>query len=242
MKAISFWAMRNPSKARFLATIIKLLLAFLAAYTGLLFAKLNIVFTSLLLYISALTVFVFLLIYPKQNKRSRPFFHAYVWQKTCDAGIIICSFISIMVMMNNIETQQPLPALAIGASTAHVKPTAKEILESLKHRDKSSLTRQEKKILRKELFRQLKIYTISAAKDDKEAKKHAGLIVLTIIGALSITLTLAALVCAIACNGSEVAAIVVGIIGLAAIIWGMIAIINSITGKTKKKKPAATSP
>lgn len=61
------------------------------------------------------------------------------------------------------------------------KPGAAEILTSLKENPGKKLTREEKKILKKEFYKQLKIYAKCKLTHDKEGGDKALLILLTII-------------------------------------------------------------
>ena len=82
---------------------------------------------------------------------------------------------------------------------------------------------------------QLKKLVTAKLSGDKEAGKRTGLIILAIIGALGLTLLLSSLVCSLSCGGSDAAAVIVGILGIAGIIWGTIALIKLI----KRKHPKA---
>lgn len=105
----------------------------------------------------------------------------------------------------------------------------------MEHRDKKSLTRQEKRILKHELKKQVKIYIKSKLSGEKAEGDQAFLIILTIIAALGVMYLIAALSCTLACNGSDGAAVAVAILGVAGVIWATIAIINRITRGPKKK-------
>ena len=79
-------------------------------------------------------------------------------------------------------------------------------------------------------------------KGNKDGDAKAGLIIVTIIAALGLLYLVAALACSLSCNGSDAAAVVVLILGLAAIIWGTIAVINRISRGPKKKKKESPAP
>jgi hypothetical protein len=117
-------------------------------------------------------------------------------------------------------------------------PTAEQILASLKYRDKSSLTRLEKRILKAEFKKQLKVWTLAKITGKKEEGDKAGLIILAIIGAIGLFFLVASLSCSLSCNGSDAAAVAVLLLGTAAIVLGLIAVIRSIN--RKKRKPVET--
>ena len=235
MKAISFWARLNPNSARFFIALIKIFLLILAAYTGILFSRLNILLSPLVIFTALLIALFIAMLYPKKQRDGR---RNYFFQKLCDFFLAVCSFICFTAIANNLESS----SLSVGSTYASIsksKPTAEQILASLKYRDKSSLTRMEKRILKKEFYQQLKVYAKNKLQKDDEKSKAALLIMLTIVAAVGLMYLLAALVCTLSCNGSDAAAVIVGILGLTAIIWGVVAIIKSINRKRKKKEKAA---
>jgi len=125
-------------------------------------------------------------------------------------------------------------AEAASVSKGGEKPTAAAILASLAFRNKSTLTRPEKRILKTEFKHQLKVYVKAKLTKDDEAAKKAVLIILSIIGAVGLVFLLAALACSISCNGSTGIAVLVGILGLVAIIYLLTFAINKIQQHHKK--------
>ena len=173
-------------------------------------------------------------VYPSRRRRqSISIRQFYIWQKSCDFTIAACSFALITALVN---TNLPLPgSVSIASSVVSYRtPTAEEILASLKFRDKSTLTRPEKRILKKEFKRQLKIYVVEKIKGNKDGSGKALWIALTIIGAVGLLYLVAALACSRSCNGSDFSAFVVGIHGVAAVVWGTIVLINRISRGRKK--------
>ena len=190
------------------------------------------------------------MLYPRR-KKNLPFqWYFYEKQKAADFLISLCLFLLLCWLFN----QERLPALetismAVAPTvkpTVGIKPTAKEILSSLSYRDKSSLTRKEKRILKAEFRNQLLIYAKATVEKDKEKSDASWQMVLAIIAAVGLSLLLAALVCELSCAGSETAAILVAVIGLSAIIVGLIFLIKAIkkseTKRQLKKKEAAQAP
>ncbi|MEO7766600.1 MAG: hypothetical protein ABIS01_04205, partial [Ferruginibacter sp.] len=104
--------------------------------------------------------------------------------------------------------------------------TAQEILASGK--TKGMLTHKEKRILKKEFYKQLKIYAAATISGDKETSGKAWKIALAIIAMVGLVFLLASLACTLSCNGSDVAAILVFVIGLSALIWGFVALMKRI--------------
>jgi hypothetical protein len=127
-------------------------------------------------------------------------------------------------------------AASVENTVATEKPTAAQILESLKYRDKSSLTKEEKRILKKEFSIQLKKYTLAKFNGDKAAQSNAGAVILAIVLALGLLYLVGAAACSLSCNGNDAAAILVGLFGTAAIIIGLIFFIKGLQKKQNSEK------
>ena len=151
------------------------------------------------------------------------------------AATTFCMIV-ILAGNNSIPSQifQPLLGSTVSNSTKENK-TVEEILASLKYRDKSTLTRQEKKILKQEFKNQLKIYTVAKLSGNKGDAGDAGLIILAIVAALGLLYLVAALSCSLSCNGSDGAAVAVVVLGTAAIVLGLVFVIKSINRKSRSK-------
>ncbi|HMK19661.1 MAG TPA: hypothetical protein VK492_15775 [Chitinophagaceae bacterium] len=243
MRKLSLWGKNNPLKARLIIIFSHIILFNLAWFTG---NQLVSIGVDLPEYLKYLIVFVFLLAfitYPSsKNKSGYKIVSYYVRQKTCDFvfalsffGLVVC----LTVSDENISTFFP----DISASTSpsveksKTKPKAAEILASLEHRDKSSLTRSEKRVLKKEFKKQIGIYVTAKITGEKEKSDQTLLIILAIIAALGLFLVVAALACTLGCNGSGTGAIAVAVLGTAAIVFGLIVLIRAIEQKGKKQPP-----
>ncbi|HET6994928.1 MAG TPA: hypothetical protein VFI06_08090 [Chitinophagaceae bacterium] len=241
MKKISLWARHHRFIAIISIAIIKLLLAFIAAYLGLLLLGMNIRLPFTVFFFALLLLIIAAIAYPSKHITRFTKKQFYVRQKTCDFIIAACSFVMIGTWVNtNLPVTINTAAAATTATT--ITPTAEEILASLQYRDKSTLTRQEKRILKAEFKNQLKVYTVAKLKGQKNDAAKAGLIILTIVAALGLLYLVAALACSLSCNGSDAAAVIVGLLGLALVIWGTIAVIKRITRKPKKEQEPVANP
>ncbi len=240
MRSISFWARYNRNSARFFIVLIKGILIFLAAYAGILFSKMQVSISPLALVLAILTSILISILYPQKKKVQRRGF--YLRQKLSDFLLAACSFVCFTTIANNLESVSP-SSFSLYASVPVTEPTAKQILSSLSYRDKNSLSRLEKRILKKEFKHQLGVYAKSKLMGNNEKAENAALIILTIVAALGLMALLAALVCSISCNGADGAAVLVAILGTAAIVWGVVVVIKRIKRKPKKKeKNIAVSP
>ena len=236
MKQLSLWAKNNSRKARLIIIVSHILILLLAWFTG---SEISGLSDELPGYLKIIFVLVFIItafIYPV--KKNNPGY-SYAKQKTCDFLLALSTFGMMTGIAASGEIKfgslSPLYASTPSAINNNKKdPTAEQILASLKHRDKSSLTRAEKRILKAEFKKQLKIWTLAKISGNKQQGDNAGLIILAIIGAVGLFFLVAALSCSLACNGSDAAAIVVLLLGTAAIVLALIAIIRSINRKKRK--------
>lgn len=236
MRKISLWAKHHRLFAIVTIIVSKILLAIIAFNIGLWLLEYNI-HIPVIVVVIALAIFVIAaLLYPSKYQTRLSKKQVYIKQKSCDFIIAACTFIMMATLTN---VNMPLP-LTISATASNVvtnnNSKAEEILTSLKYRDKSTLTKQEKRILKKEFKKQLKLFAIAKITGDKEGGDKSWLIILTIIAALGLLFLVAALACGIGCGGSEVGAGLVAVIGTAAIVWGTIAVIRRITKGPKRER------
>jgi len=243
MRKLSLWGRNNPIKARLIIIISHIILFILAWFTG---NELLSIGINLPGYLKYLIVFVSLLAfitYPSAKRKSEyKIVSYYTRQKTCDFlfaltffGLIVC----LTVSDENISTFFPDISASTSSSVEKnkTKRTAAEILTSLEHRDKSTLTRSEKRILKKDFKKQIGIYVKTKITGEKEKSDQTLLIILAIIAALGIFLVVAALACSLGCNGSGTGAIAVAVLGTAAVVFGLIVVIRAIERKGQKQPP-----
>lgn len=240
MKSLSWWAHTHPRMARCVIVAGHLLLILLALFAGRAMSDMG---WSLPRYILVLLIglyFLFMALYPSKDQRKKAGADwGYIWQKTGDVGILLIGFLMVTWVAAHPNAANSLQTPLYGAITISKekeKPTAQEILSSLEHRDKKSLTRQEKRILRKEFRHQIKIYAKATLEHDPETRDKTALIILALIAAVGLTLLLGALVCSISCGGAEGLAVVVGILGLVAIVAISIAVIRGIKRGPRKRR------
>ena len=241
MKQLSIWAKRNPRKARFIIIVSHLLILLLAWFTG---SELSGLSDTLPVYLKIVFVLVFIIAafsYPIKKDRSiGKSKYSYAKQKTCDFLLALSTFGMVTGIAASGEISfgslSPLYASTPSAINNNMKdPTAEQILASLKYRDKSTLTRAEKRILKAEFKKQLKIWTFAKISGNKEEGSNAGLVILAIVGAVGLFYLVAALSCSLSCNGSDAAAVVVLLLGTAAIVLGLLAVLRSIKRKRRRK-------
>ena len=237
MRKISFWAKSHPRTARLYIIIIKILLAIIAWFVGRSFSRMNIGVPESL---GILTLFIFLiaaLLYPSKSSSISARKYFYLKQKSCDFAFAACTFIMMVCITNNQLYSVTTPSSHASSNIIVSKsPTAEEILTSLKYRDKKTLTKPEKKILKREFKKQLKVFANATLSGNKKDADDAALIILVIIGAIGLTLLLSALVCSISCGGADGLAVAVALLGLTAIIWGSTVLIRRIKSGPRNKE------
>ncbi len=217
---------------------IRLLLAALAYYTGITLYKMQVTVPARLLYPAAVLLLVIgVLYYPSGIKKAVAKKLYYTRQKICDFILPLSAVLFFITWVNNADTVNTVNP-SYGSSYIVKHPTAQQILNSGK--TKETLTRQEKRILKKEFFKQLKIYAAATISGDKAKAGEAWKIVLAVIALVGLLYLLAALACSLSCNGSDAAAVIIGVLGLAGLIWGFIAVLKAIK-RGPKNKPEKTT-
>lgn len=239
MRKISLWAKHHPLQSRLYIVVIKILLAITAFFIGSSLLQMGIHIPFFVCIIAIIVLLVSAFFYPSRQITGLSKKLFYIRQKSCDITIAACSFVMIGTLVNINFTLPHSDAAFASNATISSTPTAKEILASLQYRDKNSLSKQEKRILKQEFKKQLKVYAKAKITGKKDDAGKALLIILTIIAAVGLLFLVSALACSLSCSGAEGAAAAIVIIGLAAIIWGTIAVIKRISRGPKQKE---TSP
>jgi hypothetical protein len=230
MRIISLWARHHLLAARVLIGAIHVLLIFIALYIS---QNFHFTFSYVQIVLVLCVLLGASIIYRYSKKASYTFQRILMFITACCFFLLTCILFKSNFIFSNY--QQTLGAVSFSVANKTVKPTAQEILESLKYRDKNTLSKNEKRILKKEFKKQLGIYAKAAIEKDEAAKSNAWLIIVTIVAAVGLFLLLAALACSISCNGAEVLGIILLMLGTAGLVWGSIAIIKGIKRKKMRK-------
>jgi fatty acid desaturase len=236
MRKISLWAKHHPLQAILFIIIIKILLAIIAFFIGSALLKMGFYIPFIVFIISIIVLLAAVFFYPSRHFAGLSKKQFYIRQKSCDLAIAICAFVMIGTLVNNNFIIPHSTVSFASNSIIKTSPTAEEILASLQYRDKSSLSKQEKKILKHEFKKQLKVYAKAKLRGKKDEAAKALWIILTVIAAVGLLFLLAALACSLPCSGAEGAAVAVMIIGLVAIIWGAVVLIKRISSGPKQKE------
>lgn len=208
-----------------------LLLFLIAIYVGNTTSDEGIYLPGYLLFIATVLFITAGIYYPGKQQKKVVATNYYFRRKGCDFIVIFSGFIMLFIGINHLNTQgiaaQPVFSAVVNPVPVAKKLTAQEILASGKKG--SQLNRQEKKMLKAEFRRQIKTWTLAKLNGNASEEGKAGLVILAIIGALGLVYLLTALACNIACGGSEGAAVLVAILGMAGIIWLTIFVMRRIT-------------
>ncbi len=231
MKTVSYWAYRHVKSAWLLIACIKILLAALAYYTGVLLYKMEIILPPGIIYPTAMLILlVVIAVYPDRKKSTLSKKLFYARQKACDFMLPCCCCLVMITMVNNGHLVTGYRDV-YGVDIVKNK-TAAEILTSGKTRDQ--LNRKEKKILKKEFYKQLKIYAVAKITGDEATSGKAVKVILAIVAMVGLLYLLAALACNLSCSGSETAAALVAIIGITGVIFGFVLVMKRIHRGPKK--------
>ncbi len=237
MLKLSRWARLNPWKARVIVVLSHVLLVCMSILTGSRLQEAGIQVPAYLVYVALGAYILAVMFYPVFKGDSHLF---YLQRKPMDFLLVLSACVMIAGMVNQPGLTQ-IDLSSSHAATIKIKPgkhdpRATEILASLEHRDKHSLTRSEKKILRKEFKFQMKEYIGGKLSGNSQRADDAGLIILAVIGALGLFYLVLSLSCSLSCNGNDGAAAAVALIGGAAIALGLIFIIRGIRRKNIREK------
>jgi hypothetical protein len=240
MKKISTWAKNYQWPARIIIILSFGLLNIAAIVTGMLLDNLAVTLPPAVLTLAIAVYFTSILFYPHKHKKTKltPALF-YIQQKTCDVILAAATFFIIVCISNDrFRSLQYFPSLQAATTSKPSQPTDSSIKTyksiaafsaSLKDENGKSLKWKEKKKLLKEQVRAIK-KSKGTSKGDK-----VGLIILSVVVAIGLIYLVAALACSLSCNGSDAAALIVGIGGAALVAFLLIITIRAITGKKKKK-------
>lgn len=241
MKKISAWAMRHPAKARLWMIVIKVLLFFEALYMGNELAEWGIHFSDDHFYFILFLFGFALLTYPNTKNKKIYFEYQYYARKKVNDFVIALSSFMVLIVTFNTNFLSPLYKTAEASSIITNSPGIDGTNPAKKSRKFAAKERRQWKANFKKLWKQWK----AAMSKNADGKNKGWKLALAITLGIVLTALLALLACAIACNGQEVLAAIILALGLAGVIWGLVAWIKSIyrkrsiaRRKRRNKQPA----
>jgi hypothetical protein len=235
MKSLSFWARRHIGSARVIIIVSQILILVLAVFIANRLSEQGIQFSPLWIYAGIVLFFVSSFIYSRLHRNSK---QSYAWRKSFDFLLASLGFCLALFLANNLN--KPFTSFNDASAAMVIKdplyqnPDAEKLLTAFKAGDKTEFTSKEKRIIKKEFRYQVKKYVKAKLTGDKKAGDDAGLIILACVAALGLLALIAGLACNLSCGGSDAAAVILLIVGTAAVIWGLVAVIKSIKRKSKK--------
>lgn len=234
MRKLSLWAKHHPFYARTIIVISRCLLICIGYFLGLQLLDKEITLSPLLLYLFIGVFFIFGATYPEKKQGN------YKKRKLYDLVVACCGFFMVICgsyqLNAPVSIYEPVQATTIEKPSPYKYDEAKKLLEQFKSGEKTKFNRKEKRIIKKEFNYQLLQYAKAKITGDKSSGDQAALIILACIVAVGLLFLVMSLACTLSCNGSDAAAVVVGVLGLVAIIWGLIAVIRAINKKRPKSK------
>lgn len=240
MRKFSAWGKSHKIAARLLIIFSFILLSILGIGSGVLLSGMEIELGSELIIACIVIYLITILIYPfKKQPGSRTSNWRYARQKTCDGILAAVTYLMLIYLGN-----QPGAFFNYGGSLYAATPMETIARDSGINQYKSisafnkSLRDSEGKLLkwkeRKKLLKQ-QVRAIKKAKDMSQGTKVM-LIILSCLVAAGLMLLVLSLSCELSCAGSEAAAVIVGIGGLALVALLLVVAIRAILGKKKKKR------
>ncbi len=242
MKKISYWAKEHKCQARIAIVVSFIFLNILAFFTGHLLNQIGIFLLPQFLFGCFFIFIIALIAYPlKRQKGTKTKTSTYYYlQKSCDFILAASTFCMIVCLCNRPERlfqfYPQIKAFVVvspskDSSVKHYKSIS-DFYSSLIDGKGNSLKWKERKKLLKEQVREIK-------KDNNTSKgEKIALIFLSCAAAAGLLFLVAALACNLSCNGSDAAAVIVGIGGTALVIFLLVVVIRAINGKKRKKKLA----
>lgn len=214
MKKLSTWAHTHTAYARIIIICIYILLNILGLFTGDILYSMGVEFNPLVWFGTMLLTFTGIFLYPSRKLKSR-YKNFYNRQKLADGFLICSTFLFIIYFGNTFAHQQQsgvtssfaISIINKGSSSANVVSSKKEVRKSL----------------RKTIKEVRKKY-----KESSRSQKTL-YIILAVLAAAGLIYLMVGLACSIACSGSEALAYIVGGVGIGAIIFGLVKVIQRIT-------------
>jgi len=221
----SNWAKRNLWTARILIVSSHVLLTIFAILLGLILTNLGISIPGYIFLTACLIFSIGLIIYPLKAEKGFKYNKTqfYQRQKLADLMLAGATFIMVLQLGNSYFSSEMNPVQrdwSITAEASYVKIISPEkVAPTVEHHS-------EKKVKNSSISRKEKRSSLrsSVEKMQSQINKHseggkAGLGILLIIGSLGLLFLVVVLACNLSCSGAEGAAVMVGILGGAAIIF-----------------------
>jgi len=240
---VSTWAKQNPWQARMLLLASHLLLNIFAITLGLILTQLGIMLPEYTLMSGVFIFSVGLTIYPiKAEKRVRySKIQFYKRQKLADLMLAGATFIMVLQMGNEYFKHEVKPVNKVwsyAAQACYVKVIKPENVTSpisplSEKQDKKNITNKKEKTS----SLNSKIRTLRSYINNISEGRKIGLGILLILGSVWLSFLVVGLACNLSCSGAEGAAIMVGILGSAAVVFLLLKAFKMMSKKKNEAMP-----
>lgn len=217
MKQLSLWAFRWPLTAKIIIAFLQILVFILMVWLAAILKDIEFFLPIWMFYLAISFVMAgYVFIYSAKIKTKRKLLGTYLRRKLLDISIIAMSYLAVLVAFNRNMT----------LFNVHQGLQASSMVEE----NKATTEKLARKAWRKEVRAQYR--TLKKEIKTNQQKGQGGKIALIIVGGVLLLLLLAALSCAIACEGPVVLGVFLFIAGGFAIIYGMVRWIRKIKAKS----------
>lgn len=245
MRKLSLSARKNPATARLIIILSFIIVTLLAVFTGTLLRSAGISIPPYYLGIVIVVYLLTVLVYPR--KIYGVMFTLkwnYTNRKISDGFLALSTYLMLLILSNNdfsqinyIQSAVAAPTSVLpGDSTVKKYQTIREFSKSMKDEDGNQLKWKQKKKLLKEQVKAIR------KADDLSRGNKTLLIIVSVLVALGLLVLLTGLACNLSCNGSEAAAIILGVGGAALVVFLLIVVLRSIDRKYRKSREKPVEP
>lgn len=235
MRILSLWAKGHILHARIIIILSHCLLILIACFLGEKLSQKGLALSPLWIYLLIAVYFTACALYPSQRHRDN-----FSKRKLADLVVATSGFLLVLCMSCQLNQPVPLSQTAMAnlpsAPPYYRYPEAQRLLDQFRSGERTHFNRKEKRIIKKEFNYQLLRYAKAKLTGDKEGSNDALAILMVCIVAAGLLVLLGGLACSLSCNGSEAAAVVVGVFGTVAIVAGAVILIRHISKKSKTPK------
>jgi hypothetical protein len=233
MKAISYWARRNPTPSILIIILLHFTLAFIWLILGVDLYDQGILLPAWMMNLSIIIFLVAVAFYPVRGLHYWVLRHSYWRQKTMDLTLLLSSALMIICYANQSTDMSSISAPQI--QEARAMPIALKLKDEVAR----GIDKAEKKSLRKKIkehrkkVRQEVRETVKMLRKQNTTVGQIGLVILILIAAGILLYLLAALACSLSCSGNEGAATLVLLFGTSLLILGVVLGVKAVFKKNK---------
>ena len=234
MKKISAWAKAHRWPARILVFLLHFVLIAAAVYIGKNLFALSISINPAYYWFAILLYIVAVFVYPRKHGSDSPrWISRYAFQKCCDFTLTLTGLVMICFLVNRPANEasslNPLRGAYPGHYTEPPPSTYKSSIEK-KNSVKSILSKRERRAMLKALRTELReVFKAQPGRGGKIA-----LTILVGLGAVILLLLVGSLSCELSCSGNEGAAVLVLILGTAAVVALVLFFVKKINAKYRR--------